>query len=387
MVPVVGGVAVDPAPVGVTHNGDQRLLGIGTRLADLHERHGIDPEIGVAPVGLEARLIGLDRLVELALSAQGRALAQALPAVLVDAAEQPIGLAAGAEVRDDCLQRLLRVLRAAGPVEREPVLLAHQPRAPDGLGHRLGDPDHVVPRLGRAVGEQEVDQHAGLDVAAERAEVVFDRAHGRLGIVLLVGAACGGKTLLDRRGVLSVARNTSVLSRSMSGWAKPSTRRGTPGCRASPWPTSPCGLQRGDQHGEVFVDVRRPPPAIQLVGQHPVGSQVERDALDVRVDEHGRVRPDRVPDAQLVEDVGVGGGEVDNGVVGQDQPLVHRLVDQPAHQLLVGPQRHHRGRFDGGCEQLCVHGVEVHDTPARVWLGAERHDDEAQWIERHEPQP
>ena len=73
--------------------------------------------------------------------------------------------------------------------------------------------------------------------------------------------------------------------------------------------------------------------------------------------------------AELVEDVRVRGREVGDRVVGEDQPLEHRLVDQPADQLLVGAQRLELGLADRRREQVRVDGVEVDRAAAPVGLG------------------
>ena len=46
--------------------------------------------------------------------------------------------------------------------------------------------------------------------------------------------------------------------------------------------------------------------------------------------------PRGVADAEFVEDVRVGEGEVGDHDLGEQQPLVHRLVDDAAAALLVG---------------------------------------------------
>ena len=85
-----------------------------------------------------------------------------------------------------------------------------------------------------------------------------------------------------------------------------------------------------------------------------------------------------MPHAELVEDVRVGGREVRDGVVREDQPLEHRLVDEAADDLLVGAQRLEPRLADRRREQVGVDGVEVDDAALPVGLAAERHDDEAQ---------
>src|ERR671913_316707 len=50
-----------------------------------------------------------------------------------------------------------------------------------------------------------------------------------------------------------------------------------------------------------------------------------------------------VTQAELVEHVGVGRGEIGNGVLTENQPLVHRLVNDAPGHLFVRPQRFELG--------------------------------------------
>jgi len=75
-----------------------------------------------------------------------------------------------------------------------------------------------------------------------------------------------------------------------------------------------------------------------------------------------------VADTQLVVDVdvGVGGGEVRDGVLAQDEPLVHRLVDDAADLLFVGPDGLQLGRCAGGPNDLLIDVIEVDRDAAAV---------------------
>jgi len=63
MVPVIGlPLAGESAPRRVAHHGNERVsAGI---VGDLHQRHRVDPGIGVAPIRFEAFEVGFDRLLE-----------------------------------------------------------------------------------------------------------------------------------------------------------------------------------------------------------------------------------------------------------------------------------------------------------------------------------
>jgi hypothetical protein len=85
-----------------------------------------------------------------------------------------------------------------------------------------------------------------------------------------------------------------------------------------------------------------------------------------------------MPQPELVEDVRVGGRDVGDRVVAEDEPLEHRLVDDAPGKLLVGAERLHSRVDDRGAQQLLVHRVEVHRMTGRVGLAPERHKDEAE---------
>ena len=93
MVPVVG-VPAGFLSRGVAHHQEQFGLPRIRLVLHLHERNGVDAGIGVAPVGLETGEIGLDGLLQvpgrLEFLARRHRL---LPAVLMDAAKEPVGLA------------------------------------------------------------------------------------------------------------------------------------------------------------------------------------------------------------------------------------------------------------------------------------------------------
>ena len=171
------------------------------------------------------------------------------------------------------------------------------------------------------------------------------------------------------------SRKTSVFRRSMSGVGKSSMS----------WKTGlSIGACRAPLAARSTSAARSPagsaglPPASSLYGSTRSGARSNGVPRDVGADEHRRVRPHRVAHAELVEDVRVGGREVGDRVVGEDQPLEHRLVDEPADDLLVGAQRLELGVADRRRDQLLVDGVEVDRAALAVGLLAERHDDEAQ---------
>jgi hypothetical protein len=112
----------------------------------------------------------------------------------------------------------------------------------------------------------------------------------------------------------------------------------------------------------------------QLVGQGTQRRDVKRHALAARVEQDGGRRANAVTQAELVEDIGVGTGQVGDGEVAENQPLVHRFVNDPAADLLIGAQRLHARRLDRRSDQLAVDGVEVDRGPGGNGLLAEGHE-------------
>ena len=91
--------------------------------------------------------------------------------------------------------------------------------------------------------------------------------------------------------------------------------------------------------------------------------------------ERGRMR---VADAELVEHVGIGAGDVGHRVVAEHQPLEHRLVDRAADLLLVGADRLKPGAGDRRRDDLLVDRVEIGHAARGVGLLAERHQHETE---------
>ena len=90
------------------------------------------------------------------------------------------------------------------------------------------------------------------------------------------------------------------------------------------------------------------------------------------------MRANRVADTELVEHVRVRRGQVGDRVVGQDQPLEHRLVHHAADVLLVTPQGLELRLGDRRSDELLVDRVEVDRAAAAVGLDTEGHDDKAE---------
>ena len=122
--------------------------------------------------------------------------------------------------------------------------------------------------------------------------------------------------------------------------------------------------------------------SVGLVGDAAHQSDVERQHGALAEHDHGRARPHRVADAELVEHVGVGAGDVGDGVMAEHQPLEHRLVNGAADLLLVGADRLEPGLGDRRRDDPLVHRVEIGHAACGVELLAERHQHEAERSER-----
>ena len=124
--------------------------------------------------------------------------------------------------------------------------------------------------------------------------------------------------------------------------------------------------------------VERLARAIGLIGDAAHQGDIEGQHGSLGEHDHGAARSHRVPDAELVEHVGIGAGDVGHGVMAEHQPLEHRLVDGAADLLLVGADRLEPRTLDRGRNDLGVDGIEIGDARGGVHLLAERHQHEAE---------
>ena len=177
VVPVVLLAACHPALDRVPHDREELLDARVLRVADLEQRDGVDPRIRVPPVRLEPLRVRVDRPLEQpARQHPAAVLLRRQPAVLVDAAEDPVGLAARTSTLDQVEQLSLSALAFTRPVQRERELLADHGGRRERRRHLLDELDHLRPRLHRAIGEEEVDHDLRLGVL-DRAEIGFDGPH------------------------------------------------------------------------------------------------------------------------------------------------------------------------------------------------------------------
>ena len=290
------------------------------------------------------------------------------PAVLVDAAEDPVGLAARTATLDQVEQLSLSALAFTRPVQRERELLADHRGRRERRRHLLDELDHLRPRLHRAIGEEEVDHDLRLGVL-DRREIGFDGPHR------LHALAAG------LRQLLLALRGVAHLIAEHVGLGAVDLRRRQPVDQLEERAVRRAGarfLEPSLEYTAHRVGIRGRPAGRDRVREDPLRGDVERQPATLRVDQHGAVGPQRVSHAELVEDVRVRGGQVGDGVLAEQQPLEHRLVDDPARLLLVGPERLEVGGLDRGRDHLGVDGVEVDRPAGPVGLLPERHQHEAE---------
>ena len=258
--------------------------------------------------------------------------------------------------------------------KREAELLAHHPRLLQFARHPGVERDHFLAALlrpDRAEGEHQVDDDPGLDApevgeprvggdGADRVDAVLPRRRQRFLVALRdrhpVAKNVGlGVVDLEPRHAVDELEQRAVVVVDGVGAGEP----------------------LGDPR-DVPGDVGKVAGRIHPVGRAALHGEVEGQRRPCGEDDHGRPRAERVTDAELVIDVGVGAGHVGDGVVAEHQPLEHRLVDGAADLLLVGadhlhPRLKHRGR-----DHLIVDRVEIDDAAAAFRLPAERHQHEAE---------
>ena len=137
-------------------------------------------------------------------------------------------------------------------------------------------------------------------------------------------------------------------------------------------------LQLADDPRRAGCRIERLAGLVGAVGDAAQQRDVERQRRALGEQDHGAARPHRVADAEFVEHVGIGAGDVGDGVVAQHQPLEHRLVDGAADPLLVGADRFEPHRLHRRRDDVAVDGVEIGGAPGRIGLAAERHQHKAQ---------
>jgi hypothetical protein len=87
---------------------------------------------------------------------------------------------------------------------------------------------------------------------------------------------------------------------------------------------------------------------IKVVRDGSQGSNVERNLASVSGEnQYGARRSYGVTQTEFVKYIGIGSGEVGNGVIAQEQSFKHGLVYDSARYLLVGTQWPHAGLLDG----------------------------------------
>ncbi len=170
---------------------DARLAGVGLVLL-LHQGQRVDARVSVTPVGFKTLQVCIDGSPQEAARLGTAGFLRFAPPVLIDAAEQPVGLARRTELGDDLLEHRLGIVETLDPIEREAELLADHLRALQRRRHALIQLDHRPVGFDVAQREIKVDDDAGFDVV----EVFQRRLGGDLLDRLGAGAHRVGKPLL-----------------------------------------------------------------------------------------------------------------------------------------------------------------------------------------------
>ena len=101
----------------------------------MHQLHGVDSGVVIAPVGLESGQVRLDRLVQQTPGEDGVLVGDRLdPLILVHAAQQAVCLAVGAALVEQSPQDFLGLDASVQPVEGERELLANLRDPPANSG-------------------------------------------------------------------------------------------------------------------------------------------------------------------------------------------------------------------------------------------------------------
>lgn len=89
---------------------------------------------------------------------------------------------------------------------------------------------------------------------------------------------------------------------------------------------------------------------------------------------------DGVAQAEFVEHIGVGRGEVGHRVVAEDKPFEHRFVDDPAGLLLVGAEWIQAGLANGGRDQFLIDSIKLNRCALGPGFGPKGHEHKAKWV-------
>ena len=122
---------------------------------------------------------------------------------------------------------------------------------------------------------------------------------------------------------------------------------------------------------------------VEQIRERSERADVERQGAALRERQDRRLRPRRVPDAELVIDVGVEQGQVGDRIIAEQDALEHELVDEAGALLLVGADAVQPRRFDRRRHDFGIDMIEIDHSPSRVRLASERHDDEAYGAKAH----
>ena len=125
-----------------------------------------------------------------------------------------------------------------------------------------------------------------------------------------------------------------------------------------------------------FHSIRIELPVDKRVALHPLSGDIEGQAIAHRIGQDCAGAAQRVPNADLVPDIGVVEGQVSDDELGQKQVLEHVSMDRAPSAVGIGAVRHEARSADRGRQQILEYGVTIDLDAVRALLLAERHDDE-----------
>jgi len=94
------------------------------------------------------------------------------------------------------------------------------------------------------------------------------------------------------------------------------------------------------------------------------------------------MRTRTVPDAKLIQDVGIDRSQIGNGVVAKHESLEHGFVDDSPGDFLIGSDRFQPGIADRWADDFAIDAVKIDLSAILISLGAERHQNKTEWFHK-----
>lgn len=207
---------------------------------------------------------------------------------------------------------------------REGELLAHENRSRQRAVHARGQIDHPLVAADGAIGEQQIDDDAGLQ-PGRLAKLGLDR-HDRRHRVF--GAGVGEACLRLRRigGALAKHIGALAVDRRRRDGVDQSIKRTVDEIARD------AALQPRAKRFHGAGGVEGLAGGVERIEEGVQAGHIEGKPGPIGHGRNCRPRPRGVTHAELVIEIGVEKGEIDNGVFGEQQALAHR----PTRPRLVG---------------------------------------------------